>query len=53
MMKRREFNTREEAGKFFYGIAKMAEVAYKSYNVEAGKYVVEWKWDKKYFKKNK
>ena len=47
MMKRREFDNREEAGKFFYGISKMAEVAYKSYNVEAGKYVVEWKWDKK------
>ena len=53
MMKRREFNTREEAGKFFYGISKMAEVAYKSYNVKAEKYVVEWKWDKKYFEKNK
>ncbi len=53
MMKKREFNTRKEAGKFFNGITKMAEVVYKSYNVETGKYVVEWKWDKEYFKKNK
>jgi hypothetical protein len=53
MMKRREFTDRKEAGKFFYGINKMSTVAYKSLNAKTKTYIVEWIWDKEYFKKNK
>ena len=53
MMKTREFDNREAAGKFFYGINKMAKVAYKRLDAKTKKYVVEWEWDKEYFKKNK
>ena len=53
MMKRREFTDRKEAGKFFYNINKMSTVAYKSLNAKTKTYVVEWIWDKEYFKKNK
>lgn len=53
MMKRREFDNEKEARAFFYRIDKMTSVIYKSFNAEIRKYVVEWKWSKKYFEKNK